>query len=183
MIAVHNVHERRFAAPVVQVGALIDTLASPDDRLWPSRWPAMRLDRPLQLGAVGGHGPIHYRVDTYEPGRRVHFTLRAPQGFDGFHGFEIESTSLQGTTLRHILHMNARGPAVLTWPIVFGPLHDALVEDCLDAAARALGETPRSKPWSLWVRMLRRGFRLLARGRGAGGERRDDLKRGARKAR
>jgi len=162
MIAVHNVHERRFAAPAVQVGALIDGLASPGDRLWPSRWPPMRLDRPLQLGAVGGHGPIQYRVDTYEPGRRVHFTLRAPLGFDGFHGFEIESTR-QETTLRHILHMNARGPAVLTWPIVFGPLHDALVEDCLDAAARALGETPRSQPWSPWVRMLRRGFRLFAR--------------------
>jgi len=128
----------------------------------------MHLDRPLQLGAVGGHGPIHYRVDTYEPGRRVHFTLRAPQGFDGFHGFEIESTPLHGTTLRHVIHMTARGPAVLTWPVVFGPLHDALLEDCLDAAARALGETPRSKPWSLWVRTLRRGYRLLARRHAAG---------------
>ena len=168
MIAVHNVHERRFAAPASRVGALIDGLASPDDRLWPSRWPAMRLDRPLQLGAVGGHGPIHYRVDTYEPGRRVHFTLRAPQGFDGFHGFELESTAPHETTLRHILHMNARGPAVVTWPVVFGPLHDALVEDCLDEAARALGEAPRSRPWSMWVRMLRRGYRLFARPRRAG---------------
>jgi hypothetical protein len=164
MIAVRNVHERRFVAPAGRVGALIDGLASRDDRLWPSsRWPAMRLDRPLQLGAVGGHGPIHYRVDTYEPGRRVHFRLRAPRGFDGYHGFEIESTAPDETTLRHILQMKARGPAVVTWPIVFGPLHDALVEDCLDSAARALGEPPHARPWSLWVRVLRRGYRLLHR--------------------
>jgi hypothetical protein len=163
MIAVHNVHERRFASPAGDVGALIDGLASPGDRLWPSRWPPMRLDRPLQLSAIGGHGPIQYRVDTYEPGRRAHFTFRGPQGFDGFHVFEVESSAAGGTTLRHILHMNARGPAVLTWPLVFRPLHNALLEDCLDAAARALGETPRSKPWSPWVRMLRRGFRLFAR--------------------
>lgn len=123
----------------------------------------MRLDRPLQVGAVGGHGPIRYQVETYEPGRRVRFRLCAPRGFDGFHGFEVVPTGGRGTTLRHVLEMNARGPALLTWPLVFRSLHDALVEDCLDNAACALGEVPRSRLWSLWVRMLRAGFRLLAR--------------------
>lgn len=164
MFRIRNVHERHFVAPPDQVGMLVDALASRIDRLWPSsRWPRMQFDRPLQVGAIGGHGPIRYRVDTCEPGKRVVFRLQAPRGFDGSHGFEVEPRGERGTTLRHILDMNARGPAMLTWPLLFGPLHDALVADCLDCAAAALGEEPQLQPWSLRVRLLRRGYRLLAR--------------------
>ena len=160
---VGNVHERCFTVPSAQVGGLLDALASADDRLWPStHWPRIRLDRPLQVGAAGVHGPIRYVVDAYEPGRSVRFRLQEPRGFDGFHGFEVIATGAQRTTLRHVLDMTPRGPALLTWPFVFRPLHDALVEDCLDNAARAVGETPASRPWPWSVRMLRRGFRFLA---------------------
>ena len=163
---VHNMHERRFQVSQDRVGSLIDRLGSADDRLWPSsQWPAMRFDRPLQVGAVGGHGPIRYQVEMYAPGSRVRFRLRSPRGFEGFHGFEVLPAEGTGTTLRHVLDMHARGPAVLTWPLVFGPLHDALVEDCLDTAARELGEAVPSREWSLRVRMLRGAFRLLRRGR------------------
>jgi hypothetical protein len=166
MIRVRNIHERRFKAAQEQVGPLLDTLASAADRLWPSsRWPAMRLDRPLQVGAMGGHGPIRYRVEAYEPGVSVRFRLSAPQGFDGFHGFEILAAGGEGTTLRHLLEMNARGRAVLTWPCVFSPLHDALVEDCLDKAAFELGEVLPPREWSLWVRILRGAVRLFIRPR------------------
>jgi hypothetical protein len=169
-IPVRNVHERRFAAPAEQVGALLDTLASPGDRLWPSLlWPPMRFDRPLQIGAIGGHGPVRYQVDAYEPGRSVRFALRAPRGFDGFHGFEVIPAGARGTKLRHVLEMNARGRAMLTWPAIVRPLHDALVEDCLDNAAFALGETTRSRNWSLWVRILRAGFRHVTRRRAPAG--------------
>ena len=162
---VRNIHERRFDAPPDHVGVLLDGLASPSDRLWPtSRWPPMRLDRALQIGAIGGHGPIEYHVELYEPGSRVRFRLRAPRGFDGYHGFEILSGAT-GTTLRHILEMNARGPAMMTWPVIFRPLHNALVEDCLDSASRELGEVPPSRQWSFWVRMLRRAYRLSNRHR------------------
>ena len=159
---VRNIHERRFNVAQDRVAVLLDGLASHADRLWPSaRWPAMRLDRPLQVGAGGGHGPIHYRVEIYEPGSSVRFRLHAPSGFDGFHAFEVVPDGATGTTLRHVLDMNVRGPAMLTWPILFRPLHDALLEDCLDTAAGALGEPPRAVEWSLWVRTLRRAFRLL----------------------
>jgi hypothetical protein len=164
VIPVRNVHERHFAAPADQVGLLIEGLASPNDRLWPSsRWPRMRLDRPLQVGAAGGHGPIRYHVETHEPGRTVRFRLTAPGGFDGFHSFEVVPADDQGTILRHVLEMNARGLAVLTWPLIFRPLHDALVEDGLDNAARALGEAAGPRRWSLRVRLLRGAFRWLAR--------------------
>lgn len=171
MFRVRNVHERHFAAAPDRVaaapdrvGALLDGLGSPADRLWPSaRWPPIRFDRPLQPGAIGGHGPVRYHVEAYEPGRRVTFRLQAPRGFDGFHRFELVPASDRGVTLRHVLEMDARGPALLTWPLIFRPLHDALVEDCLDCAATALGETPRLRPWPLRVRLLRRAFRVLAR--------------------
>lgn len=162
MLRVRNVHERRLKASPEQVGCLLDGLASPADRLWPSAdWPPMRLDRPLQVGAAGGHGPIRYHVEMYDPGSSVRFRLREPTGFDGFHGFEILPTVGGGTTLRHVLEMNARGPATITWPFVFSALHDALVEDCLDTAARALGEAVPPRQWSLRVRFLRAAFRLL----------------------
>jgi hypothetical protein len=73
---VRDVHERRFRASVDEVGALVDSLASPGDKLWPREaWPAMRLDRPLSPGAAGGHGPIRYTVDEYQPGRLMRVRL------------------------------------------------------------------------------------------------------------
>lgn len=168
MIRVHNMHERRFHVSQDRVGSLIDGLGSATDRLWPRpQWPAMRFDRPLQVGALGGHGPIRYQVEIYVPGSRVRFRLRSPRGFDGVHEFEVLPAEGTGTTLRHVLDMNARGAAVLTWPCVFSPLHDALVEDCLDTAARELGEVIPSREWSLRVRMLRAAFRPLRRSRRA----------------
>ncbi len=115
----------------------------------------MRLDRPLQVGASGGHGPIRYRVEAYEPGRAVVFRFTRPQGFEGTHGFEVEARST-GSRLRHVLEMEARGTACVSWPLVFRPLHDALIEDALDRAQRALGEVPaRPNRWSAFVRLLR----------------------------
>jgi hypothetical protein len=169
-VRIRNVHARAFAASPEQLAPLLDGLASPHDALWPrDRWPAMRLDRPLQVGAVGGHGPIRYRVEAYSPGRAVRFRLTAPSGFDGYHGFDLDAASPSGATLRHTLEMHLRGPAWLTWPLVFRPLHDALVEDCLDRAAQVLGTPPPPRRWSPYVRLLRGLFRLRLRRRAARG--------------
>jgi len=76
-----NIHERVIPASVDAVGRMIDTLGSAGDVVWPSeRWPPMKLDRPLQVGAAGGHGPIRYRVESYEPGRRGVPRYRAAKG-------------------------------------------------------------------------------------------------------
>lgn len=59
-----NIHEREIAAAGVAVGALIDSLASADDRLWPrTMWPPMRFDHPLGVGTSGGHGPIGHAIE------------------------------------------------------------------------------------------------------------------------
>lgn len=153
---VTNTHHRDLPATPAQVAPLIDTLASPHDRLWPRRlWPRMAFDRPLAPGASGGHGPIRYDVETYEPGRSVQFRFTAPRGFDGIHRFDVEPLPEGCTRLRHAIEMEARGPARLTWPLLYGPLHDALIEDAFTTAEKALGLPLQIRPWSMRVKALR----------------------------
>jgi hypothetical protein len=51
--------------------------------------------------------------------------------------------------------MNTYGFAILSWPLVYQPLHDALMEDSLATAQVSLGLTPEIQTWSLWVKILR----------------------------
>ncbi len=165
---IRNIHERTLPVPPAAAGALLDSLSGPDDRLWPRRWPAMRFDRPLAVGAVGGHGPIRYTVEQYRPAGHVRFRFDAPAGFDGYHEYEVLPDGDDACRLRHSLVMTTRGPARLTWPLLFRPLHDALIEDSLDTAVRSLGLHLRApSQWSARVRMLRSSIRALASARPA----------------
>lgn len=155
-----NVHQRLLPVPPEQVGALLDTLASPQDKVWPRmHWPRMMLDgpldHPLTVGAAGGHGPIRYTVDAYDPGHRVRFRFTAPRGFDGWHALEVLDATDVHCVLEHRIEMNISGLSLLSWPLVFRPLHDALVEDALANAQHSLGLVPHSPPWSAHVRLLR----------------------------
>ncbi|HET9449458.1 MAG TPA: hypothetical protein VFO83_01175, partial [Aggregicoccus sp.] len=153
---VRNVHQRLFAVPPERLAPLLDSLSSRNDRLWPlEQWPRMRFDRPLGVGASGGHGPIRYDVERYEPGRAVVFRFRAPRGFHGTHALFVEDAE-GGATLRHVLEMDTRGPALVSWPLLFRPLHDALIEDALDKAELALlGRVEHPARWSWRVKLLR----------------------------
>ena len=165
-MAVVNLHHRTVRADR-HVGGLLDGLAGADDRLWPhEHWPAMRFDRPLGVGAVGGHGPIRYRVEAYVPGTWIRFRFTAPRGFDGYHEFCVHE-SAAGTRLEHRLVMAVHGPARLTWPLASRPLHDALIEDCLDRAEH--DPTPHRPRWGRYVRALRA---LAGGGRRGGNPRR-----------
>ena len=162
---VNNGHQRQLAAPPQVVGRLIDGLAGTDDRLWPTeQWPAMRFDRPLGVGASGGHGPVRYQVEAYIPGEAIRFRFRAPTGFDGYHEYVVVPLPDSGTLLRHRLVMATAGPARLSWPLLYRPLHDALIEDSLDKAGRSLGlNVAEPRRWSWRVRLLRTAVRPARR--------------------
>jgi hypothetical protein len=164
---VTNIHERVLDGSIPQVGALIDGLASDRDLLWPvDRWPAMRFDRPLDVGAFGGHGPIRYTVESYVPGRSILFRFTQPRGFVGTHRFELEPAAEEETVLRHIIDMQVAGKAWLIWAIMIRPLHDALMEDALDRAEVFLGRQLPRRKWSFWVKIVRWIMRRGRRGKG-----------------
>jgi hypothetical protein len=156
---VRNVHERSYPVDPERLGELLDRVAGSDSPLWPvDRWPAMILDRPLGVGAAGGHGPIRYRCTAYRPGRLVEFTFAPGFWARGTHTLEV----LDPATLRHTMTFRPRGAGHLLWPLAFRWLHDACLEDLLDRAGDALGHPPAERVrWSPWVRLLRR---LAARG-------------------
>jgi len=163
-----NIHRRRLPASAEQLASLIDGLSSPDDLLWSrSTWPPMKFDRALQVGAAGGHGPIRYWVEAYTPGRSIRFRFTAPKGFDGTHGFVLETTGDGESSLTHTVDMQVRGFVALKWRLVFGPLHDALIEDSLDLAAKYAGGVSTAPSWSWWVCFLRKILQRKPRRRSA----------------
>ena len=151
---VTNVHQRLLHASPERVGALIDALSSPNDGLWPHGWPRMKFERPLGVGASGGHGPIRYFVEAYEPGQSIRFRFTGPKGFDGWHGFEVLEATSAHCVLEHRIEMRTHGPALLSWHLLYRYLHDALIEDALAAGEASLGLERHVVPWSPYVRLL-----------------------------
>jgi Polyketide cyclase / dehydrase and lipid transport len=157
---IRNVHSREIPVPPARVGALLDDLAAPGS-VWPSaHWPALRLDRGLEVGSAGGHGPIRYHVSDYRRGRRLEFTFAPSMGIEGTHTFEVHAGTEPGSTLvRHVLTGQPRGITRLRWALGIRWLHDALVEDLLDNVATAVGHPPATRArWSPWVRLLRKSI-------------------------
>lgn len=134
------------------MAALLATLGQPNDALWPvKRWPPMRFPAPLAVGLRGGHGPIRYTVEEIAPLRAV---FRFDGGVDGTHWFEYA-----GGVLRHVIEGKASGSMALEWTLFIRPMHDAVIEEIMDNAARAVG-VPVERPArdSMWVRILRRAI-------------------------
>jgi hypothetical protein len=150
-----NVHQRRLEATPAQVAELMASLGSQNDRLWPPNWPRIRFDRPLAPGAVGGHGPIGYVVTVYTPGEAIRFRFTEPRGFDGWHSFTVLGATDEDCFLEHRIEMQTSGRATLLWELAIRHLHNALVEDALSQAQRAVGNKPLVVPWPAWVRVLR----------------------------
>lgn len=156
---IYNVHERSFRVDLKFVETLLDNLSGSDDKLWPhDAWPSMEFDKPLGEGAKGGHGPVRYHVSEYFPGKRVIFQFDNEgiiAGIDGRHVFEIIPRR-DHVVLRHIVDAACTFREWVSWHLIVGPLHDALLEDALDRAEAKLEGNPQ-KParWSIWVRFIR----------------------------
>jgi uncharacterized protein DUF3995/polyketide cyclase/dehydrase/lipid transport protein len=156
-LRIESIHTRELPVPADRLGELLDTLAGPNDRIWPiERWPndPIGFDRPLGVGARGGHGPIRYTVVAYEPGRRIAFEFEPDSGLRGGHRLEVEPVADGTALLRHVLDAEARGVYRLLRP-VFLAMHDALAEDLLDKAElAATGRLERPARWPRWLRAV-----------------------------
>ncbi|MFI1680271.1 DUF2867 domain-containing protein [Streptomyces sp. NPDC020607] len=153
---VRNEHERVVGAPAEVVGALLDRLSAEDDPVFPvPAWAPMAFDRPLGVGATGGHGPIRYSVTEYEPGRRVRFAFTPPG--DGFHEMTVESRGDGRCLVRHVLEMRQSGVDRLLWPTAVRPVHDTMLEELFDNIERAAaGGCADPVRWSPRIRLLNR---------------------------
>ncbi|GIE47406.1 hypothetical protein Ani05nite_09400 [Amorphoplanes nipponensis] len=146
-----NVHERALPVPAAEVGRLLDRIGAADDPVWPApAWPPVRFDRPLAVGADGGHGPVRYHVTGYEPGRRVELTFHPRIGLIGTHVLEVEERGPHACVLRHRLSARPVGRMRLLWPALVRTCHDTLIEHLLDNAERTVTGTvahPVRYPW------------------------------------
>jgi len=164
-----NVHQRLLHASPERVSELLASLGSPGDRLWPRNgWPRMSLDGPVAPGAAGGHGPIRYRVESWEPGRMVRFRFHRMRGVEGWHAFEILDATAHHCVLEHRMEATLTGRMALKWAFAIRPLHDACVEDVLSQAQASLGETPRAMPRTLRVQLLLRWLSRVEHRRAGG---------------
>lgn len=155
-----NKHERSVTTNAEDAAAIFESLGTRKDRLWPKQsWPPMRLDAPKSAGGSGGHGPIRYTVTDHQPGARTTFTFEnegLSRGLVGTHTFELEPLGADSFVARHVIDATLRWPAIVLWPLVIRPLHDALVEDALDNFEKETTSTVANpNRHSPYVRFLR----------------------------
>jgi hypothetical protein len=160
-MAVRNVHRRILPVSPKKAEALLRSLASHEDRMWPGdRWWPQRFDGGLVPGSKGGHGPVKYMVESVAP-RSVVSRFPRRGWFRGTHRFDVHAHP-SGSELVHTLEGRLHGVGWLLWPLAVRWLHDALLEDVLDRAESAAG-TPPATParHSAYVRFLRRRWLRL----------------------
>ncbi len=95
-----NIHKRTLNYPKSKVTELLKTLSTENDKIWPKEnWPEMKFKDGIQVGAKGGHGPIRYSVEKYNPNEIIQFRFSKPNGFNGIHKFEINELSNEKTEI------------------------------------------------------------------------------------
>jgi hypothetical protein len=143
---------------------MLRTLSTVNDMLWPSEhWPAMKFKGGIKVGAEGGHGPIRYSVEKYDPYSIIQFRCSRPLGFNGIHKFEVKELSDRQTEVTHVIELKTDLGGTFTWLFAVKSLHNALVEDGLDKLENQFSEDKKYTEWNVWVRILRW---LLSRRRG-----------------
>ena len=152
-----NIHKRTIHQPKSKVSELLKTLSTENDLIWPKEnWPEMKFKDGIQVGAKGGHGPIRYTVEKYDPNEIIQFRFSKPIGFNGIHKFEIRELSDKQTELKHTIDMNTEGKATLKWLFVIRSLHNALLEDGFDKLENIFSNEKRHSEWNIWVKMIRK---------------------------
>lgn len=152
-----NIHKRTINQPKDKVAELLKTLSTENDRIWPKeKWPEMKFKEGIKIGAKGGHGPIRYSVEKYNPNELIQFRFSKPNGFNGIHKFEITELSDQKTEIKHTIDMNTEGKGTLIWFFAICSLHNALIEDGFDKLENNFFDNRKSTKWNIWVKFLRK---------------------------
>lgn len=152
-----NIHKRIINQPKEKVSELLRTLSTENDKIIPTdKWSAMKLNEGLKEGSKGGHGPIRYTVQKYNPDELIQFEFTKPKGFNGIHRFEITELENDKTELKHTIEMNTTGTGILTWSIAIRWLHDAFMEDAFDKVENHFLTEKKKTEWNIWVKVLRR---------------------------
>ena len=151
-----NIHKREINQPKYEVAKLFKTLATENDlMLETNKCSPMKLDKGLQVGSKGGHGPKKYFVTDYNEDNSITFQFDLA-GFNGFHKFELRELETNKTELSHIIDMTTTGSATLKWALAIRWLHDAYTEDAFDKVDNYFSANKKSSKWSWWVRILRK---------------------------
>ena len=151
-----NIHKRVIQQPEIELAQLFNTLSSDNDRMLATdKWPRMKLDKGLQVGSKGGHGPIKYFLTEYQPEKSITFQFDLA-GFNGFHRFTLTELAPNKTEFSHVINMITTGSATFKWGIAIRWLHDAFIEDAFDNVENHFIKDKKSGKWNLWVKTLRR---------------------------
>lgn len=152
-----NTHKRILNQPKSKIVELLETLSAENDKIWPKdKWPAMKFKGGIKVGAKGGHGPIRYSVEKYDPNKIIQFRFLKPNGFYGVHKFEVKELTKQKTEIKHTIDMSTRLKGTLIWIFGIRALHNALIEDGLDKLENNFLEKKKSTNWNFRVRFLRK---------------------------
>lgn len=134
-----NVHERIVPGPLDVSSELLEGILDPAGSVWPFDLRRLELDRGLDPGSTGGHGPVRYTVVDHDPGRRVRFAFTPDAPIAGWHEFVLGDVPGLGVRWRHELCID---PVDRWVREQVEPSHDALIEVLLDRVdARLTGRT------------------------------------------
>ncbi len=151
-----NIHRRQIAKPRNEVANLMLSLATENDQVWPHElWVPIRFQTDLEVGAQGGHGPIKYTIDHYQPDEKISFVFTSPVWLKGYHQILLTDSGV-GCQLEHEIVAQADFVKYLVWLLIIRPIHNAVIEDCFTKVERSLGLTPQVIEWTWWVKLLRR---------------------------
>lgn len=151
-----NIHKREIKQTKNEVAKLFRTLATETDLILATdKWPRMKLDKGLQVGSKGGHGPIKYFVTDYQQDNSITFQFDMT-GFNGSHKFEIFEIENNKTLLKHTIVMTTTGSATLKWALAIRWLHDAYIEDAFYKVENYFSKDKKYGEWSWWVKILRK---------------------------
>ena len=152
-----NIHKRTINQPISKVARLMKTLSYKNDSVWPiEKWFPMKFKEGIKVGAKGGHGPIRYSVEVYNPNKLIQFRFSNPKGFNGIHKFELKELKDQKTEIIHTIDMNTKGKGTLIWLFAIHSLHNALIEDGFDRMENILSTASKKTEWNLWVKIIRK---------------------------